>query len=319
MDEPSVSRDPQWLKVITEFTASVAIFSMTMRTYPTILQPIVRYLLKCGRKLNSDITQVRTALLPEIRKREQAIADGEADQYQDFVTWLLESKKTPSDADAEVIVMRILFLIVAAMHTSAITAIHVLYDMCADPEFMEELRAEAIQEIGANGWSNASLLRLHKMESFLKESGRNNSAGLVSFQRFILKDITLSNGFKIPAGTHICAASDARSRDPAIYDSPSEFQPLRFYDKLASQGSSIDSSSLFSSVAAGDSWFGFGRQACPGRWYASAQIKIVLCLLLINYDFKYPEGQTKRPKNWMKDEKTGPDMGQMILIKKREV
>ncbi|RYP04373.1 hypothetical protein DL765_010213 [Monosporascus sp. GIB2] len=330
VDEPLISRNPVWLKTIMDFTASVVIFSMTMRRISPALRPVAQYTLQCGRKLRADIAQVTKILAPVIRARQRCPMDdggrGEGEkcatstdtdhQPQDFLQWLSESAKG-EDAHPNAIVMKILFLIVAAMHTSAITAIHVLYDICADLELMEELRAEALEEVGANGWSSTSLLRLHKMESLLKESGRINSAGVVSFQRLVLIPIRLSNGLLIPAGTHICAASDARSRDPALYESTTKFQPLRFYASPAGAGAEIDAVNLFSSVAAGDSWFGVGRQACPGRWYASAQIKLVLCLLLVDYEFKYPEGQKERPRNWVKDEKTGPDMEQIILVRRR--
>lgn len=259
-------------------------------------------------------------LAPVIQGRQQHLGEKKGvesdDQPKDFVRWLSEAAEG-EDARPDAIALKILFLIVSSMHTSAITAIHILYDICAHPEFLEELRAEALEEIGANGWTETSLLRLRKMESFLKESGRTNSAGVVSFQRLVLAPITLSNGFTIPAGTHICAASDARSRDPALYEAPLEFRPLRFYAPSTETSAEVDTSNLFSSVAAGDSWFGAGRQACPGRWYASAQIKLVLCLLLIDYEFGFPEGQKERPKNWVKDEKTGPDMEQMIWVRRR--
>lgn len=315
MDE-SLARDPTWLETIIGYTASVAIFSMTMRRINPVMRPIAYWTLQCGQKLRADLAKVKQFLVPVIQARQQRgektlTGVDKTETQEDILQWLSES--VGQNTDPEKIVLKLLFLIVAAMHTSAITAIHVFYDICAHPEFMEELREEAEAEIRSGGWTIATLLKLRKMESFLKESGRVNSAGVVSFQRFVLKPIRLSNGFTIPANTHICAASDARSRDPALYPSPNEFQPLRFY----SPDGDIDAAKLFSSVAAGDSWFGFGRQACPGRWYASAEIKLVLCLLLLNYDFKYPEGQTERPKNWVKDEKTGPDMEQMILIKRR--
>ncbi|KAI1385879.1 cytochrome P450 [Hypoxylon trugodes] len=321
IDDPLISRDPIWLQTIMGFSASVAVFCMAMRTVSPTLRPIAQYALPCGRKLRSDITQVMKLLAPVIRMRQQqGMGDESAmlnDQPQDFVQWLSGPAKG-HDAEPEMIVMKILFLIVAAMHTSAITAIHALHDLCAYPEWIEELREEALREISTDGWSNNSLLRLRKMESFLKESGRTNSAGIVSFQRLVISPTTLSNGFTIPAGTHICAASDARSRDPALYDSPLEFRPMRFYSSSRnSEPSDVYAANLFSSVMAGDSWFGSGRQACPGRWYASAQIKLVLCLLLIKYEFKFPNGQTGRPKNWVKDEKTGPNMEQMILIRAR--
>ncbi|KAF2015074.1 cytochrome P450 [Aaosphaeria arxii CBS 175.79] len=325
IDDPLICRDPIWLKTIIGFTASVATFCITMRNISPTLRPIARYTLPCGRKLRSDIAEVTKFLTPVIVSRQRQNMDDksavrENEQPQDFVQWLSESTNGKGD-DPEAIIMKILFLIVAAIYTSAITAIHALYDLCAHPNLVEELREEAIKELGANGWTQASLLKLGKMESFLKESGRTNSAGIVSFQRLVLSPIPLSNGFIIPKGTHICAASDARSRDPSFYVSPLEFRPMRFYSspttKIESFGE-VHATNLFTSVAAGDSWFGSGRQACPGRWYASAQIKLVLCLLLTEYDFKFPNGQTERPKNWVKDEKTGPNMEQMILFRRRK-
>ncbi|KAF2686347.1 cytochrome P450 [Lentithecium fluviatile CBS 122367] len=321
--DESLSRDPTWLETIMGYTASVAVVSMTMRRLFPALRPVAYWTMECGRKLRADMFKIHGFLVPVIQARRRRVhrgnrrkehgGKGDSEGPQDILQWLSESAEG-KDAQPEQISLKILFLIVAAMHTSAITAIHALYDLCAHPEFIEELRAEATSAIEADGWSTAALLKLPKMESFLKESGRTNSAGIVSFQRHALKPVRLSNGFTIPAGTHICDAADARTRDPALYPSPLEFQPLRFL----SPNTETDASSLFSSVAAGDSWFGTGRQACPGRWYASAQIKLVLCLLLLKYDFKYPEGKIERPKNWVHDEKTGPDMEQMILIKERD-
>lgn len=318
IDDPSISRDPVWLKTIIGFTASVAVFCITMRNISPTLRPIARYTLSCDRKLRSDIAQVTRLLASVIQTRQQERKDHKASEetHLDFVQWLSESA-TGKDAEPEAIVMKILFLIIAAMHSSAVTAMHALYDLCAHPDVIEELREEVIRETSAHGWTHAALLRMSKMESFLKESGRTNSAGIVSFQRLVLSPIVLSNGFTIPAGTHISAASDARSRDPKLYDSPLEFRSKRFLSAPNTGAAEVDASNLFSSVTAGDSWFGKGQQACPGRWYASAQIKLVLCLLLTRYDFRFPDGQTERPKNWVKDEKTGPDMEQVILIRRR--
>ena len=33
-----------------------------------------------------------------------------------------------------------------------------------------------------------------------------------------------------------------------------------------------------------------GEHACPGRFFASSEIKIALCILLLEYDFEYVPG-----------------------------
>lgn len=39
--------------------------------------------------------------------------------------------------------------------------------------------------------------------------------------------------------------------------------------------------------------FGYGKQACPGRFFAANEVKIALCHLLMKYDFKAVEQGTK--------------------------
>lgn len=45
--------------------------------------------------------------------------------------------------------------------------------------------------------------------------------------------------------------------------------------------------------------FGFGRQACPGRFFASAAIKCIIIHLLENFEIKLTDGED-RPENTIK-------------------
>lgn len=52
---------------------------------------------------------------------------------------------------------------------------HALYDMCSMPEYIDDLRAEALAVFQEDGsWELASLKKLRKLDSFLKESMRYN-------------------------------------------------------------------------------------------------------------------------------------------------
>jgi ent-kaurene oxidase len=62
--------------------------------------------------------------------------------------------------------------------------------------------------------------------------------------------------------------------------------------------------------------FGHGKYACPGRFFASNEIKILLSYLLLRYDFKYPDGQS-RPLNLSADENLYPDPSARVLLRKR--
>jgi hypothetical protein len=67
-----------------------------------------------------------------------------------------------------------------------------------------------------------------------------------------------------PNGHASLYVSGARTRDPALYDAPLEFPPMRFYSApktstSTKEGTSkVDATKLLSSIVAGDLWFGVG-------------------------------------------------------------
>jgi cytochrome P450 len=62
--------------------------------------------------------------------------------------------------------------------------------------------------------------------------------------------------------------------------------------------------------------FGYGRHACPGRFFASNEIKAIMGYLLLNYDMKFAEGQT-RPKSLLFETQNLPDHEATVLFRKR--
>lgn len=67
----------------------------------------------------------------------------------------------------------------------------------------------------------------------------------------------------------------------------------------------------------GPAW-GFGKFACPGRFWAGAQIKLVIMALLLHYGIRYPEGQTNRLDDIMLGEKRTPSRAQQIVLRRLE-
>ncbi|KAJ8474956.1 hypothetical protein ONZ45_g15772 [Pleurotus djamor] len=64
--------------------------------------------------------------------------------------------------------------------------------------------------------------------------------------------------------------------------------------------------------------FGTGRHACPGRFFASIPIKIMLSHILLNYDIQLPGGHTSRPENLVFDGVIMPPMKAHLLFKRRQ-
>ena len=58
---------------------------------------------------------------------------------------------------------------------------HALYHLAANPEYVEPLREEVERMVSKEGWTKASLDKMIKVDSFLKESQRFNGLGTSTF------------------------------------------------------------------------------------------------------------------------------------------
>lgn len=196
---------------------------------------------------------------------------------------------------------------------------NVLFDLAARPEYVELLREEAQDVLKLNGgeWTLESMGQLRKMDSFIKESQRYFSATVITFQRKTLKPITLSDGTYLPANTYLFSPSTAISGDPSVYENPDEFDGLRFY-KMRQNTPEDDMRYQLISTGSTQMHFGIGRHACPGRWFASYEIKLILGTLLSKFDIKLKKGES-RPKNFVFQTMNVPNPAAEILLKSRSV
>ncbi|THC89992.1 hypothetical protein EYZ11_010551 [Aspergillus tanneri] len=155
-----------------------------------------------------------------------------------------------------------------------------------------------------------------KLDSFIKESQRLSPLAMVSFERKTLEPLTLSDGTHIPQGSHIAAPSFHIGHDPKYYENPDEFDGLRFHNLREKEGGgkheyvSVNETSLH---------FGYGLQACPGRWFAAIEIKLFLGFLLIGYDLSLATVAEGRPKSAIDRFFLYPDPAKMLVIRKRKI
>ncbi|KIL61367.1 hypothetical protein M378DRAFT_82564 [Amanita muscaria Koide BX008] len=62
--------------------------------------------------------------------------------------------------------------------------------------------------------------------------------------------------------------------------------------------------------------FGHGRHACPGRFFAANELKVMLAHVLLNYDVQVASGGG-RPANRVFGQKTMPDPTAQVMFRKR--
>lgn len=132
----------------------------------------------------------------------------------------------------------------------------------------------------------------------------------------------LSNGTFLPAGTRVAAPSHAISQDSAHVPGPtsaSQFDPFR-YSRIREDPAHPENLQkfLFTSTDSSNMAFGYGKYACPGRFYASHEMKLILAHLLLRYDIKLPDG-CGRPRNFTIDSDMFPDPRARLLIRKRDI
>lgn len=217
----------------------------------------------------------------------------------DMVTWLIQQSNgrewnTRYQSHSQ------MMLGLASIHTTSTTLTNLLYDLMSHPEAMKTLREEYEAELAASGgeMTKMSLNRLPKMDSALKESQRMHPVNAISIVRLAMMDIPLSTGSILPKGTHFAVASDAVGKDPTIYPNPEIFDPWRFM-KLheAAENESDKGQWQFVTTSPVSMGFGHGVQACPGRFFASSELKLLLGNILMRYDLRYADRES-RPQNW---------------------
>lgn len=99
--------------------------------------------------------------------------------------------------------------------------------------------------------------------------------------------VMLPGGLVLEEGDR-CIADLASMMDPSFYPDPEVFDGYRFFRMRADP--KTDSKAHLVSTSSAHLGFGHGRHACPGRFFASNEIKLLLCHLLHKYEWKLESG-----------------------------
>lgn len=309
-------RNEEWLDTSIQYTENVFGTVMLLRRLPKFVHPIVAHCLPSYWHLHSNLRTAKRIISPMVNQRraDQAKNDPSYEKPNDLLQWMMDAANE-NDGQPDKLSHRQLLLSLASIHTTTMSAAHAMYDLCAHPEYFEPLRQEALEVLREDGgWKKTTLNKMRKLDSFLKESQRINPPSLLAFNRIVSKDLTLSDGTALPKGTHFGMPAAAILQDTENEPNADQFDGFRYYKKRMNpaeankhQFAMTDNNSLH---------FGHGKYSCPGRFFASNEIKIIMAHLLIEYEFQYPEGAT-RPRNLTADENLYPDPSARLLMRRR--
>ncbi|KAL6720899.1 hypothetical protein ACLMJK_002824 [Lecanora helva] len=319
---PTMSRDARWLDISVNYVEN-----LILRLLPGFLQPILCYLLPSYWKCYTYIRYAKALLGPRIdsllRKGEQEswTPDTNSEEHMNVLSWLADAAKG-RDRNPDVLAHIEVLLALASVHTTLLRMVNVLYDLTANPIYVPQILAEIYHE-KEQGWTSSSYSRLSKLDSILRESQRLSPPTTLGMKRLFKQPHTFQNGIHIPANTYICLPTFAIENDPEHTQNPSTFDGLRSW--RLRQRHHTDSSSKeamesefhqFTSVEPTVLNFGYGKTACPGRFFAALVLKILFVKLLEDYEFRFLEGKG-RPRNIQMHEFLFPWPWDRIEVRKR--
>ncbi|KAI0593871.1 cytochrome P450 [Biscogniauxia sp. FL1348] len=288
-------QNKDWLEITKEYTVNLGSAVFELASYPIPLRRFVHWFLPLCKTLRERNLRAKKIIAPviakraEIRRAAQA-AGQEVPFFNDALDWLeQEAKAVGADYSPDNTQLLLSFV---AIHTSSDLLGQVILDIAQHPEIIPEVRAEIVRELGANGWKKTSLYNMKLLDSIMKESQRRKPIGFTIVRRSVTEDMRLSNGLLLKKGMRIHVDMH-RMQDEKVYENPEEWDPKRFLAMRAQAGK--EHMSQFVATSGDHFGFGHGEHACPGRFFASNELKVALCHLLLKYDWKLAPGTAVNP------------------------
>ncbi|THU78323.1 cytochrome P450 [Dendrothele bispora CBS 962.96] len=234
-------REPDWIDLNIQFTVKVFGSASIINLFPSVLKPIVGTLLSPRAQATRRARRHIGHVIQERMDQEDQYGKHWAGKPNDLISWLLDENPGGEYRTVNDLLMRLLNINMAAIHTTSMSFSQVLYWLAVQPDHViKELREEIESVTKEHGWNKISMGYLRKVDSFMKEVARYTGIGDVVADRKVLKDFTFTDGTRIPAGSIITIPAFAMHHDERHYEDPDQFKPFRFSEMRDSEeGGSI--------------------------------------------------------------------------------
>ncbi|KUI64054.1 Fumitremorgin C monooxygenase [Cytospora mali] len=228
-------------------------------------------------------------------------------------------------ASAAVIAEWIMSLGFAGSSSTVIQATNLLLDMAncpAEDQVVPRLRKEA-QSVLENHKSDAHDNRTNDSmwhlaapfknmplaDSLIRESLRFHPILIKGLTKEVVhKDGIVLPGstVRMPAGSWVGVPVLGIHRDERFYTDPQLYRPFRYVDSAESLDASKPTPTYLG--------FGYGKHACPGRWFAVLMLKMIIAYIVLNYDI---EAGTVPPKMSVLGDAALPPISTTIRVRRR--
>lgn len=135
-------------------------------------------------------------------------------------------------------------------------------------------------------------------------------------RRYTTSDVKLSDGTILPKNK-LTLVSAQKHWDAEAYENPHKFDGYRFYNMRQKPGN--ENKAQLVSATPDHMGFGYGLHACPGRFFASEEIKLALSHILLKYDIKPVDGSSMEPRRFGLNITASPTAKVSIRRRKEEI
>jgi cytochrome P450 len=171
------------------------------------------------------------------------------------------------------IVTQIFQLLFGGHETTAKFLCWSLFELGSHPNWLEKLREEQTQVVGSQSLSVSHLKHFTQLSYVIKEVERLYPP-IYTIPRGVIEDVEYA-GYQIPQGWRVVISPFLTHRLPELYSQPESFEPNRFAPPREE-----DKKHPFALIG-----FGGGAHKCLGYELAKMEIKIILSILLCNYEW----------------------------------
>lgn len=139
-----------------------------------------------------------------------------------------------------------------------------------------------------------------------------NHQVIATWRRTVQKDIKLSTGFILRKGQKVIA-TNTHMWDSNYHENPLVYNGYRFFNMHNTED---EKQAHLVSTSARHPAFGHGHHACPGRFFATHELKVAMAHMLLKYEWKLPEGANPQPIPYSMT--FLPDPTTKLLIRRRK-
>ncbi|KAM7199183.1 cytochrome P450 [Rhypophila sp. PSN 637] len=273
-----LSSNPDWLRLNVTYTVDAFMGAKELGRYPWGVRHVMQWFNPRATRVRQSMREAYKILVPILEKRPASQPGPD-----DAIEW---NRQLAGSRKYDEVVAQV-GLALAAIHTTGDLLFKSLSKIAEHwDDIITPLREEIISAVSTHGLNKTGVYHMQLLDSILKETQRLDGVALTIMNRYVIEDATLPNGVTIPKGSQ-CSVITEMMRSEETYAEAKRWDPYRFYNlRRAGQ----EQKAQLVSATAEHIAFGLGKHACPGRFFAAHELKIMLAHILLKYDVGFVDG-----------------------------